>query len=138
MRGVGNSFAMITNWLFVYVIVLITPTGIYLPSLLILLSSLIIVTAIENIKWRFYIIFAVLNFAWFPIIWYGYIETKGLSLEEVDLMFKIKYNGGKGMTYEEAARLAQAEADIVRHEGKAVRKDDGTHVEQGEFADVKT
>ena len=95
-------------------------------------------TAIANIKWRFYIIFAVLNFAWFPIIWFFYIETSKLSLEEVDLMFKIKYNGGKGMTYKEAARLAQAEADIVRHEGKASRKEDGTHVEQEEFADVKT
>ena len=36
------------------------------------------------------------------------------SMEEVDLMFKIKYHGGKGMTYKEAARLAKEEADNVR------------------------
>jgi hypothetical protein len=27
MRNTGNAVAMITNWVFVYVIVLITPTG---------------------------------------------------------------------------------------------------------------
>lgn len=71
-------------------------------------------SAIANIAWRFYIIFAVLNFAWFPIIWFFYIETKGLSLEEVDLMFKIKYRAGKTMGYPEAARLAKEEANMLR------------------------
>ncbi|KAK3669300.1 hypothetical protein LTR78_010838 [Recurvomyces mirabilis] len=96
MRSIGNSIAMVTNWLFVYVVVLMTPS------------------AIANIGWRFYIIFAVLNFAWFPIVWLFYIETKGLSLEEVDLMFKIKHNAGTKMSYKEAAVLAKQEANIVR------------------------
>ena len=65
-----------------------------------------LIPAIANIGWRFYIIFAVLNLAWTPFIWYFYVETAGLSLEEVDLMFSIKYNGGKGMTYKTARRLA--------------------------------
>ncbi|CAO2656677.1 Nn.00g054800.m01.CDS01 [Neocucurbitaria sp. VM-36] len=87
MRNTGNAVAMMTNWVGVYIIVSITPP------------------AITNIGWRFYIIFAVLNFAWVPFIWYFYVETAGLSLEEVDLMFAIKYNGGKDMTYKEARRL---------------------------------
>jgi len=115
MRSIGNSVAMVTNWLFVYVVVLMTPSGkrsTTLPSD----SSPRRLTkvAIANIGWRFYIIFAVLNFAWFPIVWYFYIETKGLSLEEVDLMFKIKHNAGSKMSYKEAAVLAKQEANIVR------------------------
>jgi len=87
--------------------------------------------AIENIAWRFYIIFAVLNFTWFPIVWFFYVETKGLSLEEVDLMFKIKYHGGKKMTYKEAGRLAKLEADNVRHGAPAGK--DNMVVETKEF-----
>ena len=129
MRSIGNSVAMITNWLFVYVVVIMTPSGKFLrsphtstcpPVLICLLCTSI---AIANIAWRFYIIFAVLNFAWFPIVWFFYIEPKGLSLEEVDLMFKIKYHGGKGVTYTEAARLAKEEADIVRQGGITTEKD---------------
>jgi hypothetical protein len=73
--------------------------------------------AIANIGWRFYIIFAVLNFAWAPIIWYFYIETKELSLEEIDLMFKIKYHSTTKISYAEAAILAKEEANVVRHGG---------------------
>ena len=90
-----------------------------------------ILIAIANIAWRFYIIFAVLNFAWFFIVWFFYVETKGLSLEEVDLMFKIKYHGGRSMTYKEAARLAKDEADIVRQSGMTDVKG-GLLVEQTE------
>lgn len=35
-------------------------------------------------------------------------------MEEVDLMFKIKYHAGKGMSYKEAGKLAKKEADSVR------------------------
>ncbi|OAL31214.1 hypothetical protein AYO20_08269 [Fonsecaea nubica] len=101
MRSIGNSAAMVTNWLFVYVVVIMTPS------------------AIANISWRFYIIFAVLNFAWFPIVWFFYIETKGLSLEEVDRMFKIKYHAGKSMSYKEAARMAKEETEeLKKQEGE--------------------
>jgi hypothetical protein len=33
-----------------------------------------------------------------PIIYYFYVETAGLSLEEIDKLFEIHYTGGKGMT----------------------------------------
>jgi hypothetical protein len=39
---------------------------------------------IQAIEWRFYIIFAVLNLAWLPFIWFFYVETAGLSLDEID------------------------------------------------------
>lgn len=43
--------------------------------------------AISNIRWRTYIIFAVLNALWVPIIYFFFPETKGLELEDVDRLF---------------------------------------------------
>jgi Sugar (and other) transporter len=43
--------------------------------------------AIDNIGWRTYIIFAVLNALWVPIIYIFFPETKGLQLEAVDRLF---------------------------------------------------
>lgn len=44
-----------------------------------------------------------------PVCWYFYVETAGLSLEEVDRLFEIKYERGSGMTYREAAQEAKEE-----------------------------
>ncbi|ORY01739.1 general substrate transporter [Clohesyomyces aquaticus] len=60
MRNLGNSVAMITNCVFVYVVVIMT----------------------------------------------------GSSLEEIDLMFKIKYHKEKGVSYKEAARTAREETAL--------------------------
>jgi hypothetical protein len=43
--------------------------------------------AIQNIGWKTYIIFAVLNALWVPIIFFFFPETKGLELEAVDRLF---------------------------------------------------
>jgi hypothetical protein len=43
--------------------------------------------SIDNIGWRTYIIFAVLNTCWVPIIFFFFPETKGLELEAVDALF---------------------------------------------------
>ena len=43
--------------------------------------------AIQNIGWRTYIIFAVLNATWVPIIFFFFPETKGMQLEDVDRLF---------------------------------------------------
>jgi hypothetical protein len=43
--------------------------------------------AIDNIGWRTYIIFAVLNATWVPIIYIFFPETKGMQLEDVDRLF---------------------------------------------------
>lgn len=69
-RNTGAAVATATNWIFNYVVVLITPTG------------------IGNIAYRYYIIYAVMNFSFMPIVYYFYEETVGLSLEEIDELFE--------------------------------------------------
>jgi hypothetical protein len=85
--------------------------------------------AIANIGWKYYIIFAVLNLSWTPFIWYFYVETAGLSLEEVDLVFAIKYNGDKKMTYEEARILAREQSQNTR----VLVTEKGLHAEHEEI-----
>ena len=58
----------------------------------------------------------MLNLVWVPLIWYFYVETAGLTLEEIDKMFEHKYHGGRSMSWKEATRLAQEEISIQRAE----------------------
>ncbi|KAA8646687.1 sugar porter family MFS transporter [Aspergillus tanneri] len=95
MRNIGTSIATAVNWIFVYVVVVITPT------------------AIENIGWKYYLIYAVFNISFVPVIWRWYVETANLSLEQVDRLFRIKYEGGKGISWKEATRLAGVENQEV-------------------------
>lgn len=50
MRITGAGIATATNWICNYAVVLVTPV------------------AVQNIKWRYYIIYAALNFAFAPIV----------------------------------------------------------------------
>lgn len=43
--------------------------------------------ALERIGWKVYVIFALLNLAWLPVIALFLPETKGLTLEQVDELF---------------------------------------------------
>lgn len=44
--------------------------------------------AIANIGWRVFVIFAVFNAIWVPIIYAFFPETSNLSLEDVDHLFE--------------------------------------------------
>ncbi|KAH0358919.1 general substrate transporter, partial [Aureobasidium melanogenum] len=68
-RHRGASISASLNWIMNFLVVYITPP------------------AIRNIKWRTYIIFAVLNATWVPIMYWFFPETKGLHLEDVDRLF---------------------------------------------------
>ena len=96
-----------------------------LPLLRMQNSSADIVEGIQNLGWRFYIIFAVINLVWLPFIWYFYVETAGLSLDEIDRVFELKHAPGATMTYQEATMLAKEEIEHERiligqkpHDGK--------------------
>ncbi|KAK0372552.1 hypothetical protein CLIM01_10079 [Colletotrichum limetticola] len=69
IRQLGSSISSATNWIFNYMVVQVTPIS------------------ISSIGWRTYIIFAVLNAAWVPVIYLFFPETKGLELEDVDRLF---------------------------------------------------
>jgi hypothetical protein len=47
----------------------------------------IVPSAIDNIHWKTYIIFAAFNLAFVPMVYFLYPETAGFSLEAVDLAF---------------------------------------------------
>ncbi|THY25785.1 general substrate transporter [Aureobasidium pullulans] len=69
LRHRGASISASLNWIFNFLIVYITPP------------------ALRTIRWRTYIIFAVLNATWVPIMYLFFPETKGLQLEDVDRLF---------------------------------------------------
>lgn len=91
MRNIGTSISTCTNWVFVYVIVLITPLG------------------IQNLGWRFYLMFGFFNIAFLPLVWFFYIETSKLTLEQIDRVFEIKYESGGQISYKEAREQVMAE-----------------------------
>jgi MFS family permease len=113
MRNIGTSFATTVNWLFVYVVVVVTPT------------------AIQNIQWRYYMLYAIFNFCFIPLIYYFYIETATLSLEQVDRLFEIKHNSGKDMSWADATRIARTESDDLQ---VSVEKDAVINAEHCEIA----
>ncbi|KAK9364880.1 general substrate transporter [Lipomyces kononenkoae] len=69
LRQRGSAISTAANWICNYIIVQVT-----LP-------------AISNIGWKTYIIFAILNALWVPIIYFFFPETKGMQLEDVDRLF---------------------------------------------------
>ncbi|KAK0251647.1 hypothetical protein B0A54_12143 [Friedmanniomyces endolithicus] len=97
-RNLGAAVAMVTNWMGVYLVVSITPIG------------------IQNLGWRFYIVFAVLNAAFLPFIWFFYVETAGLSLDEIDRVFVLKHAEGSALTYKQATEQAKEQLEIERLE----------------------
>ncbi|KAH8887133.1 general substrate transporter [Thozetella sp. PMI_491] len=96
MRNVGTSASTTTNWVFVYIVVLITPIG------------------IDNLGWRFYLIFGFLNIAFVPLVYFFYVETAKLSLEQIDRVFEIKSEGGKSVTWKQARERAMMETPSVQ------------------------
>ncbi|CAL5874995.1 uncharacterized protein PFLUO_LOCUS9298 [Penicillium psychrofluorescens] len=66
-KGIGLATAFL--WLSTFVVIEIVPS------------------AIDNIHWKTYIIFAAFNLAFVPMIYFLYPETAGFSLEAVDLAF---------------------------------------------------
>ncbi|KAI8950640.1 MFS general substrate transporter [Xylaria longipes] len=71
-RHIGGALNALSNWTFVFVTVTKVKIG---PICL------------ANLGWRFYIIFIVFTALQIPIVYFFIPETKGLSLEEIDLLF---------------------------------------------------
>lgn len=69
VRAKGMAVGISANWLWNFVVVMITPS------------------ALDNLKWKAYLIFMVLNMSFIPLIYYVYPETRNLGLEEIDELF---------------------------------------------------
>ncbi|UZJ55406.1 hypothetical protein CBS101457_004726 [Exobasidium rhododendri] len=78
IRAPASAIATSSNWLFNFLIVMITPP------------------AFATIGYRTYIIFAVLNLSFLPIIYILFPETKRRSLEELDIIFAEAHDEGNG------------------------------------------
>ncbi|KAI0071993.1 general substrate transporter [Panus rudis PR-1116 ss-1] len=77
IRARGSAIASFFQWMCTFTIVEITPI------------------AIANIGWHVFIIFAIFNAMWIPIIYAFFPETKGLELEDIDHIFdKGGFTGG--------------------------------------------
>jgi hypothetical protein len=83
-RGKANAVSTCTNWLFNFLVVMITPI------------------MIDHIKWGTYLFFAVVNACFLPFIYIFYPETKQRSLEEIDLIFAKGHL--ENMSYVKAAK----------------------------------
>lgn len=68
-RAKANAVSTVSNWIWNFFIVMITPV------------------LIDNIGWGTYLFFAALNAIFFPIVWWFYPETSQRTLEEIDLIF---------------------------------------------------
>jgi hypothetical protein len=66
MRTKGAALGAATNWIMNFMVVEITPIG------------------IQNLGWKFYIIWVVLNASIIPTVYLFYPETAGRTLEDMD------------------------------------------------------
>ncbi|KAF8859442.1 major facilitator superfamily transporter monosaccharide [Acephala macrosclerotiorum] len=70
IRAPADALSTSGDWLFNFIVVMITPV------------------AFNNIKYKTYIIFAVINAFIFPVVYFFYPETAYRSLEEMDSIFQ--------------------------------------------------
>jgi hypothetical protein len=80
IRAPANALFTSANWIFNFLVVMITPI------------------TFDSIKNYTYLIFAVINFFIIPCVYLFFPETKGRSLEEMDVIFKkVEGSGWKGV-----------------------------------------
>ncbi|KAI0141686.1 putative sugar transporter [Xylariaceae sp. FL1272] len=68
-RTRGAAAATATNWLIGFAVVQFTKVG------------------IDNLRWAFFLIFALLCLSFYPVVYFFYPETAGRTLEDMDEMF---------------------------------------------------
>lgn len=105
LRSRGMAIGSASNWLAVFIIVEITPI------------------AIENIGWKTFIIFAVFNGCWTPIVYFFFPETANLELEDIDHIFDMGgITGGvyksRGVTVTPGSHQTIVEATLMNDDEK--------------------
>jgi len=103
-RATGMGLAVVCYWLFNFLIVMITPP------------------ALKNISWKFYIILGVFNMCFVPVILWFFVETKGKSLEDLDIYFAERYHGGAELRQVEAEVHKMHDLQNVKHEATEMKE----------------
>ncbi|KAL2007029.1 hypothetical protein VTN00DRAFT_8467 [Thermoascus crustaceus] len=122
-RAKANALSTCTNWLWNFVVVMVTPV------------------MLTDIGWGTYLFFACVNACFIPVIYLFYPETAGRSLEEIDIIFAKGWTDGKGyvraakelpfLTPEQVEEMA-VQYGFLAEQQKAESSEDG-----GEFGAVK-
>lgn len=94
-RAKANAISTFTNWIFNFLIVMVTPI------------------MLDSIGWGTYLFFGAVNAAFFPVIYFFYPETRMRTLEEIDIIFAKGYV--EGISYVRASKelpfLTEAQID---------------------------
>ncbi|RDW93387.1 sugar porter family MFS transporter [Aspergillus mulundensis] len=98
IRAPANALATSSNWIFNFLVVMITPV------------------AFDNIGYQTYIIFAVINAFIFPVTYFFYPETAYRSLEEMDRIFR------KTKSVFSLVRTAKEEPHMYGKHGELMRQ----------------
>lgn len=121
-RAKGAALAMSTNWIMNYMVAQITPPG------------------IENLGYKFWIIWAVICAAFVPITFVFYPETANRSLEDIDRFFadnhgvfvfnnKLATQLRRPSIYEEADRQIAVQNEKLGE--SEMKTNDATYIEEG-------
>ncbi|GAA5983612.1 hypothetical protein JCM10908_000352 [Rhodotorula pacifica] len=98
VRAQGAGLATMTNWLFTFLVVMITPT------------------ASEKLGWKFYLVWACTNAAFVPITYFFFVETTGQTLEDIDTLFAREKSWFIGPKSARLAREIRAARNAQRQE----------------------
>ena len=122
-RAKGTAIGISSNWLWNFVIVMITPT------------------IIDKLQWKAYLIFMCTNLAFIPLVYFCYPETANLTLEEIDFLFTNPEKGAVKLSIElnkERKRGVRGESFVRTSVGRRAsaagsgKSNDGGAVEQHE------
>lgn len=120
MRTKGAAVATATNWITNFAIVEITPIG------------------IQNLGWKFWIVWTVLNAVFLPVIYFLYPETANRTLEDVDAYYRtnpplIVVLDPDAISTKRPLRFTQHEDEELQRKVKEVQ----IEIPKGDSADVE-
>ncbi|CEL05242.1 hypothetical protein ASPCAL06360 [Aspergillus calidoustus] len=110
MRTKGAALGAATNWILNFMAVEITPIG------------------IQNLGWRFYIVWIALNAAMVPAVYFFYPETAGRTLEDIDEYYRtdpplLVFRDKEAISRKRPERYRIKEEEIIRKNGVGATTD---------------
>ncbi|KAF4343529.1 general substrate transporter [Fusarium beomiforme] len=104
LRTKGAALATGTNWITNFIVVEITPIG------------------IQNLGWRFWIVWTVTNAFFLPVIYFLYPETSNRKLEDMDAYFR--ENPSLIVIRDKDAIIAKRPEKYVQQEHEDIRREE--------------